>query len=153
MNLLRQTDSRTPSVCISNYCLTCVNYMRQLQLKTLKTCAIFPNIMGLIKICLISVPILISLTAAQGTAVLSELVKSEVVKQMKIEGKAIRDEIMKDLRKIREKQAELSKDLDNTKGGIHIFAITTFHFVPKLRYKIKISLYCGKWRKDFKFMP
>ena len=81
--------------------------------------------MELIKVCLICL-LLVSLTAGQeeGTdgllSGLIKVIKTEVSNQMKIERKALKEEI---LREIRVKHDEIRKELESTREGNSVIII------------------------------
>ena len=77
--------------------------------------------MELIKLCLIGL-LMASFTAAQGGGEgllngLTEMIKTEVSNQMKIERKVIKEEILKEIQNDKEKNEAIRKDLDSTKEG------------------------------------
>ena len=78
--------------------------------------------MELIKICLICL-LMASLTAGQeeGTeglvSGLIRVIKTEVLNQMKIERKTLKEEILREIRDDREKYEEVRKELERTREG------------------------------------
>ena len=96
--------------------------------------------MELIKLCLIGL-LMASITAGQGEEsllnVLKEMIKNEVSKQMKIEGKVIKDEILKEIQNDKEKNEGIRKNLESTREGnykiifnFNLFSINIlFHFL------------------------
>ena len=81
--------------------------------------------MELIKVCLICL-LLVSLTAGQDEGTdgllsgLIKVIKTEVSNQMKIERKALKEEI---LREIRVKHDEIRKELESTREGNSVIII------------------------------
>ena len=79
----------------------------------------FPTNMELLIVGLVGL-FMIHATAGQGTDgwnALAEIIKKEVSNQVKLEGNAIKEEIMRMMRKDREKQDENRRTLDNTREG------------------------------------
>ena len=76
--------------------------------------------MELIKVCLICL-LMLSFTAGQGNEgllnSLMEAIKTEVLIQMKIEKKIIKEEILKEIQNDKEKNEGIRKDLENTREG------------------------------------
>ena len=54
---------------------------------------------------------------------LMEFIKTEVSKQMKIERKVIKEEILKEIRNDQEKNDRIRKDLDSTREGEFIILV------------------------------
>ena len=59
---------------------------------------------------------------------LTEMIKTEVSKQMKIERKVIKEEILKEIQNDKENNEGIKKDLDSTKEGNNI-NIFNFNFL------------------------
>ena len=76
---------------------------------------------------------LVSLTSGQGTddsldllKAIKELIKVEVSKSVKIEGQAIKNDVLKEIRGDNNKLKQVEEDLDKSTQGIneiHIFAL------------------------------